>query len=139
MVSLRTVAAGFLLAASIGAQAQGGDLVARGDLQWKEIVPGVSFAAAHGDWDKGGHGKFVRISRSAEIPMHRHSNDYRAVVVSGRMVNLFEGNQKTEVAAGDYFYMAAKRPHSHQCLVEEGCLFYTYGDGLWDIEVTQPQ
>ena len=122
-------------AVCVAAQAKAGETIAAGDLEWKEIVPGASFAAAYGDWEKGGHGKFVRIQRGAQIPMHTHSNDYRAVVVSGRMVNLFGGDQKTEVAPGDYFYMAAKRPHSHQCLSEEGCVFYTYGDRLWDIEV----
>ena len=124
---------------AVAAQAQTGDTIAVGDLQWKEIVPGASFAAAYGDWEKGAHGKYVRIQRGAQIPMHLHSNDYRAVLISGRLVNLFEGGERVELGAGDYFYMAAKRPHSHECLSEEGCLFYTYSDGLWDIEVSEAE
>ena len=141
MVRYTTAAAAIFMAGSFGAAAwaQTADTVAKANLEWKEIVPGASFAAAYGDWEKGAHGKFVKIARGAEIPMHFHTNDYHAVIVSGQLVNLFDGGQKTETGPGDYFYMAAKRPHSHECLSEEGCIFYTYGDGLWDIEVTQGQ
>ena len=120
----------------VGTQAKARDTIASSELEWKEIVPGAAFAASYGDWEKGAHGKFVRIDRGAQIPMHIHSNDYHAVIVSGRMVNLFADDQKTAVGPGDYFYMAAKRPHSHDCVSEGGCVFYTYGDALWDIEVT---
>lgn len=119
-----------------GAQAKAGDSIAVADLQWKEMFPGVKFAPSYGDWEKGAHGKFVRIDHGAKVPLHLHSNDYRAVLISGRMANLFEGDQRTEVGAGDYFYMAAKRAHAHECMTEDGCFFYTYGDGLWDIEVS---
>lgn len=126
---------------SIGAAAfaQGGDSIARSELQWREIVPGASFAAAYGDWEKGAHGKYVQIVKGAQIPLHVHSNEYRAVMVSGRMANVLDAGTRVEIAPGDFFHMAAKRPHSHECLTEEPCFFYTYGDGHWDIEVVEPQ
>lgn len=140
MRKLRAAAAAAVVLSVCGAAyAQGADRLARGDLQWREIVPGASFAAAYGDWEKGAHGKFVRIVNSAQIPLHVHSNEYRAVMISGRMVNILDAGTRVEVAPGDYFHMAAKRPHSHQCLTEEPCLFYTYGDGHWDIEVVEAQ
>ena len=112
--------------------AQGGDRLSPTGLQWKEIVPGAHFAATYGDWEKGAHGKYVRFVKGVQIPLHRHTNDYHAVAISGRVVNLFEGGRKVEIAPGDYFYMAAGRAHSHECLSDEGCLFYTYGSQLWD-------
>jgi quercetin dioxygenase-like cupin family protein len=111
----------------------------RADLRWQEMVPGVSFAPAYGDWNKEGHGKFVRILHGTEVPLHIHSNDYHAVVVAGRMANLFEDGQRKEVGPGDYFYMRAGRPHAHDCISEEPCFFYTYGDGSWDIELPSHQ
>ena len=112
--------------------AQGGDRLSPTGVQWKEIVPGAHFAATYGDWEKGPHGKYVRFVKGVQIPMHRHSNEYHAVSLSGRVVNLFEGGRKVEIAPGDYFYMAAGRAHSHECLSDGGCLFYTYGTQPWD-------
>jgi quercetin dioxygenase-like cupin family protein len=111
---------------------QSADRVVPGALQWKQIVPGAHFAAAYGDWEKGAHGKYVRFVKGVQIPMHRHSNDYHAVAISGQLVNLFEGGRRVEIAPGDYFYMAAMRAHSHECLSDDGCLFYTYGTQHWD-------
>lgn len=125
-------AAAALAALAPMAFAQGTDRVIPANLQWKEIVPGAHFAAAHGDWEKGAHGKYVRFVKGVQIPLHRHSNDYHAVSISGRLVNLFEGGRRVEIAPGDYFHMAPMRAHSHECLSNEGCLFFTYGDRLWD-------
>jgi beta-alanine degradation protein BauB len=119
-----------------GGQAKAGDTIAVADLQWKEMFPGVKFALSYGDWEKGAHGKFVRIDHGTKVPLHLHSNDYHAVLISGRMANLFEGGQRTEVATGDYFYMAGKRPHAHECMTQDGCFFYTYGAEAWDIELS---
>ena len=131
---MRSSAAFVLIASALAsaASAQSSDRVVPTNLQWKEIVPGAHFAAAYGDWEKEGHGKFVRFVKGVQIPMHRHTNDYHAVAISGRIVNLFEGGRRVEIAPGDYFYMAARRAHSHECLSDEDCLSYTYGNALWD-------
>jgi len=132
----RRFALGAAVAAALSfasaASAQGMDRVSPAAVAWKDIVPGVQFGAVHGDWEKGAHGKYVRFVKGVQIPLHRHSNDYHAVAISGRLVNLFEGGRRVEIAPGDYFYMAAGRAHSHECLSDGGCLFYTYGDRLWD-------
>jgi quercetin dioxygenase-like cupin family protein len=121
-------------AASLGsvAFAQASDRVVPSSVQWKQILPGAHFGAAYGDWEKEAHGKYVRFVKGVQIPLHRHTNDYHAVTISGRLVNVFEGGRRVEIAPGDYFYMAPMRAHSHECLSDEGCLFYTYGDRLWN-------
>lgn len=124
------LAAFSFLATAVPAQAQ--DRVVPANLQWKEIVPGAHFAAAHGDWEKEGHGKYVRFVKGVQVPLHRHTNAYHGVAISGRLVNVFEAGRKVEVAPGDYFHMAAMRAHAHECLSDGGCLFYTYGDRPWD-------
>lgn len=129
------LAAAAMLVASVplgNALAQGGDRVAPSAVQWKEIVPGVHFGAVHGDWEKGAHGKYVRFAKGVQIPIHRHSNEYHALLLSGRVVNLFEGGRRVEISPGDYFYMAAGRAHSHECLSDGGCLLYAYGQERWD-------
>ena len=133
--AMRLFAAAAIAAASLPGStvsAQIGDRLSPTSVQWKEIVPGAHFGAAYGNWEKGAHGKYVRFVKGVQIPMHRHTNEYHAVAISGRVVNLFEGGTKVEMAPGDYFHMAAGRAHSHECLSDEGCLFYTYGTQLWD-------
>lgn len=115
-----------------GALAQGADRLSPNKLEWKEIAPGVHFGASHGDWEKGAHGKYARFVKNVQIPMHRHSHEYHALVVSGRVVNLLEGGVRVELEPGDYFHMAARRAHSHECLSDGGCLLYAYASDRWD-------
>jgi anti-sigma factor ChrR (cupin superfamily) len=124
---------GSMLAGS--ALAQPADRLQQGDLQWREMFPGVTFAPAYGDWEREAHGKFVTILPGTEIPLHLHSGGYSAVMIAGRMDNIFEGDQRDGLAPGDYFRMDGGRLHAHDCVSEEPCLFYTYSDGAWDIEV----
>ena len=80
----------------------------------------------------------MRFVRGVEVPLHRHTNGYHGVAISGRLVNVFEGGAKVELAPGDYFHMAAMRAHAHECLSAEGCLFYTHGEQLWDFVPYEP-
>lgn len=134
-------AAAAALAVSVGSAAYAQDvgILPRSALEWREMFPGVSFAPAYGDWEQGAHGKYVRIEPATQVPMHTHSNGYRAVMISGRLANVYEGGRRAELSAGDSFHMAGGRPHAHECLSEEPCFFYTYGDARWDVEVVETQ
>lgn len=136
--SHRIAAAATLAALVAGtAYAQAGGTIAMNDLQWREMFPGVSFAPAYGDWEAGAHGKYARIVHGTEVPLHTHSAGYHAVMVSGRMTNMFDGDARAEVGPGDYFTIQAGQLHAHDCVSEEPCLFYTHSDGLWDIAVPE--
>jgi len=107
--------------------------VAQADLEWVEIVPGISFAAVYGQWDAEAHGKFVRFEPGAAAPLHRHSSAYRGVMVQGRLTNPYPGEEAVEMAPGDYWHVPAGMAHANECVSEEPCLFFTYGDAAWDI------
>lgn len=107
------------------------------ELQWREMAPGVNFAPAHGDWEKQAHGKFVRIDAGAKVPMHTHSGAYHAVVVTGRIANIYDGGKTVELGQGDYWNVAAGLPHGHACLSKEPCLAYTHSDGAWDLKLAE--
>ena len=126
----------YLLVAAAAAAAAP-DSLASSELQWREMIPGVHFAPTYGDWEKQAHGKFVRLDPGARVPMHTHSGDYHAVVVSGRIANLYEGGKTVEVEQGDYWNVAAGLPHGHLCLSKEPCLAYTHSDGLWDLKLVE--
>jgi quercetin dioxygenase-like cupin family protein len=100
------------------------------------MFPGVEFAPAYGDWEKEAHGKFVRFAPGGMAPMHTHTNAYHAVMISGQMANLYDEG-RSNVGPGDYWFVAARRPHGHECVSAEPCFFYTYGDALWDIQLSE--
>ncbi|MCM8556665.1 cupin domain-containing protein [Sphingomicrobium sediminis] len=106
-------------------------------LQWQEMVPGVAFAPTHGDWNEGAHGKYVSIVKDAVVPMHTHSAGYHAVFISGKMTNLYSDGGRLHLSPGDYFQIDAMQPHAHDCTSDEPCVFYTYSDQAWDIQIKE--
>lgn len=111
--------------------------IAQEDLEWVEIVPGVDFAATHGQWAEGAHGKFVRFQPGAAAPLHRHSSAYRGVIIQGRLTNPYPGEEAVEMGPGDYWHVPAGMAHSNECVSDEPCLFYTYGDAPWDVTMVE--
>lgn len=126
-----------LLATSAAAQAP--ETLGSPDLQWKEMIPGVSFAPAFGDWERGAHGKFVRIAPGGKVPPHTHSQPYHAVFVSGRLANSVNGAAAAEVRSGEYWHMAGGRVHAHECVSDEPCFFYTHSTGPWDVQLVEKE
>lgn len=120
------------------AQAAAGDAdtLAAADLEWREVFPGVAFAPAYGDWESEAHGKFVRFAEGTAAPLHTHTGAYHAVMISGELVNIYEDGARAEISPGDYFHMAAERPHGHECVSQSPCFFYTHSDALWDIALS---
>lgn len=133
---VRAAAAGFVLSASAAAHAQP---TPAPEPQWREMAPGSHFAPAYGDWEKGAHGKLIRLAPGLDVPFHSHSNDYHGVMVSGRMTNVYQDGKSSIVGSGDYWDMPAKVPHAHKCVSEEPCLLYTHMGGTWDYIPHEPE
>lgn len=130
-------AATAIIVSTAPAAAQAPETIPAAELQWRNMFPGVDFAPAYGDWEKEAHGNFVRFAPGTKVPIHTHTNDYHAVMVSGQMANLFEGDQRVVIDPGTYFYMAPTRPHGHECVSQDPCFFYVHGDALWDLELIE--
>jgi beta-alanine degradation protein BauB len=130
------IAAASVVATAWAVNAKAPDRIPAAALEWQEMFPGVHFAPAYGDWEKGEHGKFVRFAPGIQVPMHTHTNSYHGVMISGQMANLYEG-ARDDIAPGDYWSVAGKRLHGHECVSQEPCFFYTYGDSLWDLQLPE--
>lgn len=112
-------------------------LIAQEDLAWVEIVPGVDFAAIHGEWTEGAHAKFARFAPHLAVPVHRHTNAYHGVVVQGEVTNPYPGQDAVVMRPGDYWHVPGGMEHSNACVSDEPCLIFTYGDALWDVEIVE--
>lgn len=140
LVGITAVLCGTVPAAAFAQDSDAADApgpVAHEDLEWVEVVPGISFAAAYGQWDREAHGKFIRFEPGASAPLHRHSSAYRGVIIRGRLTNPYPGGQAVEMGPGDYWHVPAGMAHSNECVSEEPCLFFTYGDAPWDITMVE--
>lgn len=122
------------ISASVLAAGSGAKTLPKKKLEWKEVAPGVSFAAAYGDWEKGAHGKFVKFEPGAKVSMHSHTNGYHAVMVSGKLTSPYKGRKKArKMASGTYWFVPAGAIHSNECVSDKACVFYTNADGAWDL------
>lgn len=116
----------------------GAVLVDAEEVEWTEIIPGVDFGAVYGTFTEEEHGKLVKFAPGLVSPMHTHTNAYHGVVIQGTVTNPYEGEESpAEMGPGTYWYVPGGAAHKTGCVSEEPCLFYTYGDEGWDIQVIE--
>ncbi len=108
------------------------------DVEWTEIVPGVEFGTLFGTWSEEAHGKLARFQPGVMSPMHTHGAGYHGVVISGTVVNPYEGEEDPpEMGPGSYWSTPAGAVHATGCVSEEPCLVYAHMNSAWDIEVVE--
>ena len=99
-------------------------------LKWFDTGIGTMKAAvAYGDMSKGPYGVFLKFPGGFTSPVHHHSGDYRAVVISGTIVNSEVGETDITMQVGSYWQQHGKAPHVTKCVSDEGCtVFLTQTD-----------
>ncbi len=141
----RTIAAAAVVAAALlaplaaGAKDSGKSSFAPvGDLKWKDDAehPGVQVAAVHGDPTKGAAKFFVKLPSGFDVPLHHHTADHFAVVISGTMV-LNDGTDHT-LAPGSFWSFTGKKQHTTKCTDPAGCVIFVDAHGKWDIIPEKP-
>lgn len=125
-------------AAEVQTSATGGDTpraVPAASVEYAQIAPFVQMGGAWGDRSKGAHGTFGIFPGGASSPAHTHSGAYHGVVVSGTMINPFEGETSPpEMGAGSYWYVPGGVEHITACVSEEPCMFYFHADSGFDFQ-----
>ena len=130
------VAAALLVPLVVGAKDSGKDNFApASDLKWKDDAdhPGVQLAAVQGDPAKGAAKFFVKLPSGFDVPLHHHTADHWAVVVSGTMV--FNDGQDHMMPVGSYFAFTGKKQHTTKCTDPAGCTIFIDSHGKWDVVV----
>ncbi|MBI1771209.1 MAG: DUF4437 domain-containing protein [Burkholderiales bacterium] len=95
------------------------------NLKWIATGLGPLMAApAYGDMSKGGHGTFIKFPQGYVTPAHTHTAGYRAIVVSGTMVNSEEGHADVNMQAGSYWSQKGKHQHVTKCISNTGCVVF---------------
>jgi quercetin dioxygenase-like cupin family protein len=106
------------------------------ELKWTEIPEsgGVQMANLTGDMLKNAHSAFVKIPAGQNHPLHTHSNEVKAVVISGTFVVANEGGPEKKLGPGSYFVVPGKLKHTSSCAPGAECLLFQQGSGKFDMK-----
>lgn len=108
-------------------------VVAKTDLKWKELgIPGVAAAQVSGDMSKGPSRFFLKYPVGLSTPMHSHTADHYATVVSGNVTLIADGKTH-KLGPGSYFSLTGKMAHSAKVEGKEPVVFFIQADGPWDV------
>ena len=103
------------------------------DLKWFDTGIGPMRAAvAYGDMSKGPYGVFLKFPGGFSSPVHHHSDDYRAVVVAGTIVNSEVGETDITMEPGSYWQQRGKVKHVTKCISPDGCTVFLTQRGKFD-------
>lgn len=103
-----------------------------GQMQFKEMAPGVSKAVLWGDPAKGPYATITRFSKGYKIAMHYHSHNIKAVVISGTFV-YDSGSGEQRLGPGSYLFEPKRKHHTSGAGDDEDCVFLEESDGPFDM------
>lgn len=90
-------------------------------------------APAYGDLGHGAHSTFVKLPAGFVSPLHTHTEDYYAVVVSGVVANEADGTAKDRpLPPGSYWFQKGKANHVTKCLSANECVVFITQPGKFD-------
>lgn len=108
------------------------------DLNFVEISPFAQFATVWGDRESGPHGTFGNFNPESASPLHTHSVAYHGIVISGTLINPFNGEtDPVPLTTGSYWFVPAGVPHVTACISDESCRFYFHAEGAFDFLLTE--
>lgn len=102
-------------------------------LKWFDTGIGpMKAAVAYGDMSTGPYGVFLKFPGGFSSPVHHHTADYRAVVISGVIVNSEVGEADLTMRPGSYWQQRGKAQHVTKCVSDEGCTVFLTQTGKFD-------
>lgn len=121
--------------ASASAQADiAAKIIAPEATQWIPMIPemgakGPAFAIVFGKPGVMGQpfGGMFRVPAGGESPVHTHTSDYWAVMVSGiESARKKMEDQPMKIVPGATWFQAGNSPHVNKCIGPEECVFFVY-------------
>ena len=97
---------------------------------------GPEIAVLHGDPSKGG-AFLLKIPAGGKAPIHTHTADYHAVVISGTPKHWLPGDKKAKpVDAGSYWFQPGGQPHGDECVGKDPCVVLLIMPGAFDFALS---
>ena len=109
-----------------------------GDMKWADIPgapPDVKGVTLWGNPEKGPYGGVQKFPAGFSAPLHTHSSDLRAVVISGTFVVGPEGGPENRLSAGSYEFIPSTYKHTTKCDAASECVVFIESTGKFDVKV----
>ena len=105
-------------------------------LKWVDTpgAPGVKMAALWGDPAKGAHGAIHKFPAGFKAPLHTHSSDLHAVVISGTIIHGDAEGKETRLGPGSYMFNPHTDKHTTACDAASECQMFVHASGKFDIK-----
>jgi len=94
-------------------------------------------APVFGDIFGGKHGTLIKMPKKFTSPVHTHSEDYHAVVVTGIISNGLPGAADVPLATGSHWFQKGDEAHVTKCLSSTECVFFITQQDKFDFFVVQ--
>jgi quercetin dioxygenase-like cupin family protein len=108
-----------------------------GDMKW-EATPGappdVKGVTLWGDPTKGPYGGIQKFPPGFSAPLHTHSSDLHAVVISGTFLVAPEGGTDNKLPAGSYEFIPSTFKHTTKCDTGAECIVFIETKGKFDVK-----
>lgn len=104
------------------------------DFKWSAVpdTPGVQVAVVEGDLTKGNHHAMHKFAAGTTVPMHHHTADTFATVITGTIILTVDGTEH-RLPAGSFFSYKKKQPHATACAAGAECILSIDARGKWDV------
>jgi len=96
-------------------------------------IPGVKVAKLWGDWMKGPFGVLVKFDAGHMNPMHKHTQTFKIVMVSGTFVYQAKGGAESRLGPGSYLVQPGGKWHISGCAAGAECEFFMTAAGKFDL------
>jgi anti-sigma factor ChrR (cupin superfamily) len=124
-------------------QAQSPTVIPAADVKWADLdpegAPGVKIAPLWGDPQKGRFGAFLMLPAGFEAPLHTHTHEMQAVIVSGTYIQAPEGKAEFRIGPGSYFLQpGGDYRHTTRCDKASDCVLFFQSEGAFDLHPVTP-
>jgi quercetin dioxygenase-like cupin family protein len=106
------------------------------DLKWIDVpnAGGAQVANITGDIFKGAHTAIAKVPAGQVHPLHTHTSEVKAVVVSGTFSVTPEGGVEKKLGPGSYFAIPGGVKHLSSCAPGAPCVLFQQGTGKFDMK-----
>jgi len=107
------------------------------DLKWVDnpAVKGAQQAVLWGDPARGAYGALKRIPAGTSLAMHSHTNETRALLVSGTLSFSFEGAPAKDLGPQSYISVPGGMRHAATCKPGTDCVYFETSNGAYDVKL----
>ena len=141
MTSLALAATAPILAGGDGAKQAFTRTATDAELEWgpcPEFMPeGCRLAVIQGDPARPNADIYFKLPGNTTAPSHWHHSAERMVLVSGRMLVDYDGQEPVVLETGTYAYGPPELPHTATCQSNEDCVLFIAFEKPVDAMVTE--